>query len=43
MAERREAVNRKSKTMLAAAILGAALLGLIVYSTLSLGGYSCEF
>lgn len=28
--------------MLAAAILGAALLGLIVYSTLSLGGYSCE-
>jgi len=35
-------VKRKSKTLLAAAICGAVLLGLIVYSTLRLGGYSCE-
>jgi hypothetical protein len=35
-------MSRRSTTILAAVIFVAAALALIVYSTLSLGGHSCE-
>jgi hypothetical protein len=35
-------MKRKAKTTLAVILFAAAVLALIAYSTLNLGGYSCE-